>query len=184
MTTKKLSTMSKVMVGAALVLGVAVASSANAQSAGTTYTSPSGTVYSVPAGYSAYSTGTYYDSATGMYYDPVTGQSSTQAPAGPASMTNGAYNIPAGYNASLYGTYYNPTTLTYYDPATGFYSTTMPLGPDGGVATSGTVTATSPTLPDTGAGGNADVNLAILAAAAVVALGGVAVLSKKAAATR
>jgi len=164
-----------VIPGAVLTAALLLVSVASAQSV---YTAPSGTQYSVPAGYTTTSNyGTYYNPTTGMYYDPTTGMVSNTAPTGPdTTNSSGAYVMPAGYYTSVYGTFYNPSTGMYYDPATGITSTTAPAGPSSVPAT--TVT-TTPGLPNTGAGGNADANIAILAVTAVIALGGAAVLANK-----
>ena len=144
----------------------------------TYYTNPNGVRYAVPAGYQPFSSnGIYYNSANGMYFNPVTGQYSTTLPAGQASVnSSGAYNIPAGYVGSVYGTYYNPGTGLYYDPVTGFYSSSLPLGPTYG----STATTPTPTLPNTGAGGNSLQTMLFLAITAVTAAAGTATLRKQA----
>jgi hypothetical protein len=151
----------------------------NAAYAQTYYTAPSGTMYSVPQGFQQYSAGTYYNSSTGQYYNPTTGQYSTTAPSGPASlMPGGTYNIPAGYSSSVYGTYYSPTAGQYYDPMTGFYSTTAPSGPMYYNPTTGSG-QTTPTLPNTGAGGAAPGTWTALLLVAGAAVAGLAILHRK-----
>lgn len=71
------------------------------------------------------------------------------------------------------GTYYDPTTLTYGG------SVSDPNG-TAGVSFGYTVPSTSPGIPNTGAGGNASTTWFVLIASAVVALGGMAYISRQA----
>jgi len=173
MTTYKQYSASKV--AAAVAVGVSLLATGSVALAQSVYTSPGGVNYSVPAGYNNYNYGTYYNSSSGMYFDPITGQTSSSAPVGPAPLNNGVYTLPAGYNSSVYGTYYNPSTGMWYDPVSGFYSSSAPVGPNASASTP----VSTPTLPNTGAGGEAAINLAILASTAAIAAAGVAVLGKK-----
>lgn len=147
--------------------------------------------YQVPQGYQPYSWGIYYNPSTGMYYNPRNGQSSAQAPTGPAAHNayNGSYVIPAGYTYYNYSTYYNSSTNSYYEPESGFYSSTAP-GPTTYtynpvqqvvpvpvyVQTVPTYTVAQPvyypTLPSTGAGGDASATIMLLMISGLVAVGG------------
>ncbi len=105
-------------------------------------------------------------------------------PLGPSPFVNGGYvNIAPGYSPSSFGTYYNSSTGYYYDPSTGFYSTSAPTGQIYGVPQTTLPTTpgpiyTTPGLPNTGAGGNAPVTMAILALTALLSIGGMAYLGR------
>jgi hypothetical protein len=181
----------------ALVLTIVLCSGASVALAATVYTSPTGIQYAVPAGYVPYSYGTYYNSATNTYFNPVTGQTSSIVPTGPVltSSSNGLPTIPFGYSSSVYGTYY-ATNGVYLDPLTGFMSRTAPVGPvvvgrvapvtnSNGtayytVASPVSTTGGNPALPNTGAGGDAPMTIAILLASAVVLVSGVRLATKSA----
>ena len=162
----------------AFVIACAVLIGGGVAHAQTVYTGSNGVMYSVPAGFNSYTNGVYYNSGNGVYFNPVTGQYSFTAPSGAASRDgNGNYIIPSGYSTSMYGTYYNPSTGMYYDPVTGFYSTSAPLGPNatgGDQPGSGTVG-----LPNTGAGGEAPLNVALLSVGALAALAGTWIVAHK-----
>ncbi len=154
--------------------------------------------YNLPSGYQPYANGIFYNPSTSRYYNPATGQYSNLAPLGPATMTNGSYAIPSGYSPSSNGGYYNSTTGLYYDPTNGFYSPNPPQGPVSGTPVytngstgtisypggslmpnlGGSVVTYYPGVPNTGAGGNAPLVLALIAASALVSIGGVAYLAR------
>ena len=129
-----------------------------------------------------YGNGTYYDQTTQLYGGMVFGSDSTPVtvagatpvfytqtgqalnPAGSA-LNAGYYYLSNGVQVYYYGngTYYNPTTQTY-----------------GGMIFGG-VAVTTPTVPNTGAGGQATMNWLLLASSALVFLGGAAYVTRRAA---
>ena len=81
-------------------------------------------------------------------------------------------NVPSGYQPYANGVYYSPSTELYYDPATGNYSSTFPTDDINS-------TSTYPGVPNTGEGGNATENIAILSVTAIIAIGAAAYVLRK-----
>ena len=101
-------------------------------------------------------------------------------------VNTGVSAVPAGYyflqTGGQHQVYYYGNG-TYYDASTGMYggSTSNPNGTSGAglgyTPSTGTVVATVPGVPNTGAGGNAPMNWALLAVSGAVVLGGAAFMS-------
>jgi hypothetical protein len=162
--------------------GAVMNSGGTALPAGTYYNQSGQQVY-------YYGNGTYYTPATGLYGGtafssesaPVTTTTGTPIPASSGAtplfyssngtvLNSGGTLLPAGnyYNQSGQQVYYYGNG-TYYNPVTELY---------GGTAFGTAAVAAAPGVPDTGFGGDAPTNFAILAAAGIILIAGTAYLAR------
>ena len=164
----------KKSLGAALV-AFALLGAAGVASAQTTNTSSSTTTM---ASTTNTNTGTMNttssNTTTNMptFYD----QAGNQVGANGASMPAGYYYLQTGGGHQIYyygnGTYYDPTTQTYGGMINGANGTTGSTGGTGSTGSTGTVG-----FPNTGEGGNAAANWALIVTSGALAIGGAAYLT-------